>query len=200
LHSANCCVQLLWHAAAAVPRVAASDRPTSATRNTARRRDRNHSVLPPSAGRQRGSDRDGPAVTSKPPACVRCRTIPTAVPGSCWVYLPVWPRVGRRRESAPPNAAALSPRSLAWIALRRGGRRSPTRTWVRIEKACTDVRPWFHARARWEADRPPARRFPEQVICSACGERPRARRPTPALSFRKGRGLVDAPGRALLGA
>ena len=38
LHSASCAVQVLWHAARALPRVAASDRPTVATRKSARRR------------------------------------------------------------------------------------------------------------------------------------------------------------------
>src|SRR5262245_11868102 len=51
LHSASCAVQVLWHAAArALPRVAASDRPTVATRNSARRRDRNYVLLRPSTG------------------------------------------------------------------------------------------------------------------------------------------------------
>src|SRR5262249_20664536 len=43
----------LWHAAA-LPRVAASERPTVATRNPARRRDRNCTLLRPLYGRQRG--------------------------------------------------------------------------------------------------------------------------------------------------
>ena len=68
LHSASCCAQLLWHAAAALARVAASDRPTltprptlTTTKNSARRSDRNHSLLRPSAGCQRGGGRARPA-------------------------------------------------------------------------------------------------------------------------------------------
>src|SRR5262245_51967886 len=57
LHSASCAVQVLWHAAA-LPRVAASDRPTVATRNRARWRDRNCTLLRPLYGRQRGGRAD----------------------------------------------------------------------------------------------------------------------------------------------
>ena len=116
LHSASCCVQLLWHAAAAVPRVAASDRPTSATRNTARRRDRNHSVLPHSPGvNAAAGDRDGPAVTRNRPR-VSVPNYPYrgsgellgAPPG----VAPRWPPAVER----PSKRTALSPRSLAWMA------------------------------------------------------------------------------------
>src|SRR5262245_45909334 len=58
LHSASCCVQVLWHAAAALPRVAASDRPTVATRERARRRDRNCTLLRPLYRRQRAGRAD----------------------------------------------------------------------------------------------------------------------------------------------
>src|SRR5262245_11585932 len=37
LHASSCCVQVLWHVAAAPPRGAVSDKPTIATRTSARR-------------------------------------------------------------------------------------------------------------------------------------------------------------------
>src|SRR5262249_47671171 len=40
LHSASCAVQVLWHAAAAGPRVAANARPMSPARTSVRRRER----------------------------------------------------------------------------------------------------------------------------------------------------------------
>jgi hypothetical protein len=60
LHSASCCEQVLWHAAAALPRVAAGDRPTIPTRTSARRYDRHESLLRSSTGRQRDGGRAAP--------------------------------------------------------------------------------------------------------------------------------------------
>src|SRR5262245_48943033 len=52
LHSRNCCVQALGHAAAALPRVAASDRPTSPARTSAGRCDRLANLVSCPARRQ----------------------------------------------------------------------------------------------------------------------------------------------------
>jgi hypothetical protein len=57
LHSASCCLQVLWHAAATVPRVAASARPTSPARTSAGRCDRLGSLLPCPARCQRWNKR-----------------------------------------------------------------------------------------------------------------------------------------------
>ena len=62
------------------------------------------------------------------------------------------PLAARRRTL--DGVARESPQLPDWRVLRE---LRPTRTWVRIERACMDVRRWFHARAQWEVEHPPGR-------------------------------------------
>src|SRR5215475_10799096 len=110
LHSASCSVQVLWHAATALPRVAASDRPTVATRNSARRRDRNFTLLRPLYGRQRAGRADrSPRVAPEDGLVGRTATdaastaLATRVEIHNWLVLPPVRRLGGRHPAGPPT-------------------------------------------------------------------------------------------------
>jgi len=145
LHSASCCAQRLWHAAAALTRVAASDRPTLTTRkNSTRRRDRYHTLLRPSAGCQRCGGRARPATAG-------CRR-PTADRG---------PQAMGRGPRAPsaPSASFAAPRA------RKIGR---TKGVFALGAYQPSARRVYHAAALSERTNRPGRPDSAQPECDVC--------------------------------